>query len=119
MNMQLVELFKDQAFVEKTAECETVDEVLEMVKHEGVETNREEFDELMDTVAQYTHQSNDTLDEQELEQVSGGGFWTAAAIFSGIVAIVGAAKWYIYDEPYERGKAEARAKNNKKKNKIC
>lgn len=119
MNVQLAELFQNQAFVEKTAMCETVDEVLDMVKSAGVDTTREEFDELMDAVAQHINCESGELDEQALETVSGGAFWTAAAIVSIVIAGVGALKWYIYDEPYQRGKANAKAKNNKKKNKIC
>ena len=120
MNEALIKLFQNKEFAEKTAACETVEEVLALVKAEGVETTREEFDAFMDSVAKANNYAAEgALDETELEQVAGGGFLTAAAIVSAVVAVVGAAKWYIYDEPYQRGKSDARAKNNKKKNKLC
>ena len=85
---------------------------------------KEEFDALMDNVARVRNSAGE-LDEEQLENVSGGFAITSAgvALFAAIVTAVGAAakaaKWYIYDEPYSRGKADARAKNNKQKNKIC
>lgn len=119
MNEKLMELFKDNAFAEKAAACETVEEVLDMIKAEGVETTKEEFDSFMDYIAKTRSENEGELNEGELEQVSGGGFLTLAAIVSAVGAVVAAAKWYIYDEPYERGKQNARAKNNQRKNKIC
>lgn len=119
MNEKLMELFKDNEFAEKAAACETVEEVLAMIKAEGVETTKEEFDSFMDYIAKTSSEHEGELNEGELEQVSGGGFFTFAAIVSAVVAVVGAAKWYIYDEPYERGKQNAKAKNNRRKNTIC
>ena len=120
MNDKLMKLFKNNVFAEKAAACETVEEVLAMIKAEGIETTREEFDSFMDYMAKTSSEHEGELDEGELEQVSGGGgFFTFAAVVSTVVAVVGAAKWYIYDEPYERGKQDAKAKNNQRKNAIC
>lgn len=123
MNEELIKLFQNKAFVEKTAACETVEEVLALVKAEGVEVTREEFDSVMDAIAEINGAQEGELDEAELDQVA-GGLATAivVALISAGAAVVGGGftlKWWIYDEPYERGKAKARAKNNKKKNKLC
>ena len=123
MNEELIKLFQNKAFVEKTAACETVEEVLALVKAEGVEVTREEFDSVMDAIAEINGAQEGELDEAELDQVA-GGLATAivVALISAGAAVVGGGitlRWWIYDEPYERGKAKARAKNNKKKNKLC
>ena len=119
MNEELIALFQNKSFVEKTASCETVEEVMALVNAEGVEVTRKEFDSFMNEIAETSSAKETELDEVELTQVAGGGFFTAAAIVTAVIAVVGALKWYTYDEPYERGKAKARAENNKKKNKIC
>ena len=124
MNEELIKLFQNKDFVAKTAACETVEEVLALVKAEGVETTREEFDTVMDAIAQFKGAQEGELDEAEMEQVAGGfaisGTVVAALIAAGVSLIGGfSLKWWIYDEPYERGKAKARAKNNKNKNKLC
>lgn len=73
MNEKLMELFKDNEFAEKAAACETVEEVLAMIKAEGVETTKEEFDSFMDYIAKTSSEHEGELNEGELEQVSGGG----------------------------------------------
>ena len=119
MNEKLIELFQNKDFAAKTADCETVEEVLELIKAKGVETTREEFDSFMDSIAKANCEKEGELTETALENVAGGEFLTFAAIVAAVGAVVGAAKWYIYDEPYNRGKQAARRKNNQRKNKIC
>ena len=119
MNEKLMQLFQNKDFAEKAASLETVEEVLAKVKDAGVATTREEFDSFMDYLERTNNMDATELTEHELEKVAGGEFFTAAAIVSGIVAIVGAAKWYFYDEPYNRGKSDARKYNNQRKNKLC
>lgn len=124
MNEKLMELFQNKEFLNKIVACDTVDEVLGVIEAEGVETTKEEFDALMDNVARVRNSTGE-LGEEELENVSGGFAITAAgvALFGALVTAVSsavlAAKWYIYDEPYSRGKQDAKAKNNQRKNKIC
>lgn len=119
MNVKLLELFKDKEFSKKAANCESASEVLSMIEAKGIDITKEEFDSFMKDLARSSNDREEELDESELEQVSGGGFLTAAAVVSAIIAIVGAAKWFIYDEPYSRGKQDAKAKNNRRMNEIC
>ena len=43
----------------------------------------------------------------------------AALIAAGVTLSGFSLKWWIYDEPYERGKQRALKKNNKRKNDLC
>jgi hypothetical protein len=123
MNEKLIDLFQNKEFVEKTTACETVEEVLNLVNAEGVEAAREEFDAVMDSIAGINSKKDDDLDESELEQVAGGfaisGAVIAALIAAGVTLSGFSLKWWIYDEPYERGKQRALKKNNKRKNDLC
>ena len=119
MNQDLLKLFQDEEFAKEAVACESVENVLELIKSNGIITTRDEFDSFMDNIARIKNTQEGELDETELEQVTGGEFLTFAAIVAAVGAVVGAAKWYIYDEPYSRGKQKAKAENNRRKNKIC
>ena len=75
MNEELIALFQNKSFVEKTASCETVEEVMTLVKAEGVEVTRKEFDSFMNEIAKTSSAKETELDEVELTQVAGGGFF--------------------------------------------
>lgn len=113
MNEKLMSLFSDKEFADRTITCKSAEDVLAMIRAEGVDVTNEEFDSFMYNLARIDCKAEEELDENELSQVSGGAWWP---IISGIVGAI----WYLtYKEPYERGKAEARKRNNQRKNEIC
>ena len=119
MKEQLIALLGNKEFVEKIAKMDTVEEVMAAVKAEGADVSREEFDEVMNEIARFNAKQDGEFNEAELENVAGGFSLTAAAVVAAVTALVGGLKWLIYDEPYNRGKRDAAAENNKRKNGIC
>ncbi len=85
-NAKLVEIFKNEQFMEASKTLKTAEELQELFSRFGLELSMDEVHELCAQIA--NSMKDGELEETDLEAVSGGIGWVAvAAIALGVVCI--------------------------------
>lgn len=93
---KIEELMQDKEFVAQLAAMETVEEMTEALNARGVEITVEQMEQSLELAIKREQAQGDELNENDLEDVSGGGItaiivggiliWTAVSIVCGALA---------------------------------
>ena len=71
MNEKLLEKLKQADFMEKIINCNTREEIKEVLEKEGVNATDEEINEMIDEISKIT-EAISKIDEKDMDEISGG-----------------------------------------------
>ena len=71
MNEKLLEKLKQADFMEKLINCNTREEIKEVLEKEGVNATDEEIDEMIDEISKIA-EAMSKIDEKDMDEISGG-----------------------------------------------